>query len=134
MILRDLLFFNPFAYMAYFLIRTEQDSGSDKIVVKNSERPVKEIARSLLNAVSKLKSISPGKPVTDPAQAFSFAPYLFFAHQRLKNRVRSILRTNPDKIRMRVFPRIMMVFLFLILLVFQLIFFIDTGDFHLFLR
>jgi len=44
MILRDIMFFNPFAYIAYMLIRTEQDSGSDKIVVKYSIRPVKEIA------------------------------------------------------------------------------------------
>ena len=91
MMLRDLLFFNPFAYIAYFLIRAEQDSGSDRVMVKYSGRPKKEIAKSLLSAIMKLKSAGSVDPVAGPAQALSLSPGKFFSQHRLKNRIRSIL-------------------------------------------
>lgn len=134
MMLRDILFFNPFAYIAYFLIRAEQDSGSDKVMVKYSGRPVKEIAKNLLSAIMKLKSIDPGKAITGPAQALSFSPGRFFSQHRLKNRIRSILRTGQNRIRMRVFPRIMMFVLFFLILIMQLIFVININDRHIYLR
>ena len=134
MMLRDLLFFNPFAYIAYFLIRAEQDSGSDKVMIKYSGRSVKEIAKSLLSAIIKLKSISPGDAVAGPAQALSFSPGIFFSQHRLKNRIRSILQTDQDRIRMRVFPRIMMVVLFLLILILQIFFIIDINGNSIYLR
>ncbi len=134
MILRDLLFFNPFAYIAYFLIRAEQDSGSDKVMVKYSGRPKKEIAKSLLSAIMKLKSTGSGDPVTGPAQALIFSPVKFFSQYRLKNRIRSILRTDQDRISMRVFPRIMMFVLFFLILTLQIFVLITTDNFHMYLR
>jgi len=134
MILRDLLFFNPFAYIAYFLIRAEQDSGSDKVIVKYSGRPKKEIAKSLLSAIMKLKSRSSGSSVAGPAQALSLSPGKFFSQHRLKNRIRSILRTDHDRISMRVFPRILMFALFFLILVFQIFIIITTDSFQIYLR
>lgn len=134
MMLKDILFFNPFAYIAYFLIRAEQDSGSDKIMVKYSGRPKKEIAKSLLSAIMKLKETVSGDTITGPAQALSFKPGKIFSQQRLKNRIRSILRTDHNRIRMRIFPRIMMFVLFILILTLQLFLIIDTGDFHIYLR
>ncbi|GAI38615.1 unnamed protein product, partial [marine sediment metagenome] len=58
LILRDLLFFNPFSYIAYSLIKSEQEKDSDKLVVKYSGKPVKKIAKNILNATLKIKSIS----------------------------------------------------------------------------
>ncbi len=134
MMLRDILFFNPFAYIAYFLIRTEQDSGSDKVMIKYSGRPVKEIAKSLLSAIMKLKSTGPGNAVTGPAQSLSFSPIRFFSQHRLKNRIRSILRTDQNRIRMRVFPRIMMFILFFLILILQIFFVIDINSLSIYLR
>jgi len=134
MILRDLLFFNPFAYIAYFLIRAEQDSGSDKVMVKYSGRPKKEIAKSLLSAIMKLKSTGTEGPVAGPAQALIFSPVKFFSQYRLKNRIRSILRTDQDRISMRVFPRIMMFVLFFLILTLQIFVLITTDNFHMYLR
>jgi beta-lactamase regulating signal transducer with metallopeptidase domain len=134
MMLRDILFFNPFAYIAYFLIRAEQDSGSDKVMIKYSGRPIKEIAKSLLSAIMKLKSIDPGKAITGPAQSLSFSPGKFFSQHRLKNRIRSILRTGQNRIRMRVFPRIMMFVLFFLILILQIFFVINIDDLHIYLR
>jgi beta-lactamase regulating signal transducer with metallopeptidase domain len=134
MILRDLMFFNPFAYIAYLLIRSEQDSGSDKIMVKYSTRPVKEIARDLLNTVIKLGSSGPAKPAAGPVSAFAFAPNRLFAQYRLKNRIRSVLRNDCRKIRMRIFPRIMMYVLFFIILILQIMLIINIGNYQLYLR
>jgi len=134
MILRDILFFNPFAYIAYFLIRTEQDSGSDKVMVKYSGRPVKEIAKSLLSAIIKLMSTGPGRAITGPAQSLNFSPGRFFSQHRLKNRIRSILRTDQDRISMRIFPRIMMFVLFSLILVLQIFYIINTNGYSIYLR
>ena len=134
MMLRDILFFNPFAYIAYFLIRTEQDSGSDKVMIKYSGRPVKEIAKSLLSAIIKLKSIGSDGAITGPAQALNFSPARLFSHHRLKNRIKLILRTDKNRIRMRVFPRIMMIVLFFITLIMQIFFVIDMNGYSIYLR
>ncbi len=134
MILRDMMFFNPFAYIAYLLIRVEQDYGSDKIVVKHSTRPVKEIARDLLNAIRKLSSFGPAKSATGPVSAFTFITGRFFAQHRLKNRIRSILKNDPLRIKMRIFPRIMMCMLFFIVLILQTVLIIDIGNHYLYLR
>ncbi|GAG71840.1 unnamed protein product, partial [marine sediment metagenome] len=63
LILRDLLFFNPFAYIAYYLIKTEQEKDSDKLVVKYSGKPSKEISKNILNVILKIRSISTSKPI-----------------------------------------------------------------------
>jgi beta-lactamase regulating signal transducer with metallopeptidase domain len=134
MMLKDILFFNPFAYIAYFLIKTEQDSGSDKVMVKYSGRTKKEIAKSLLSAIIKLKSTGPGDAITGPAQALSFGPVKFFSQHRLKNRIRSILRTDQKRIRMRVFPRIMMFVLFFLILILQIFSIININGLVFYLR
>ena len=134
MMLRDILFFNPFAYIAYFLIRSEQDSGSDKVMLKYSGRSGKEIAKSLLSAIMKLKSTGPGYAITGPAQALSFGPVKFISHHRLKNRIRSILLTDKNRIRMRVFPRIMMSVLFFLILILQILLIINIKGFYIYLR
>ena len=134
MMLRDILFFNPFAYIAYFLIRTEQDSGSDKVMIKYSGRSVKEIAKSLLSAIIKLKSTGSDDAITGPAQALSFSPGRFFSHHILKNRIMLILRTDQNRIRMRVFPRIMMIVLFFLILILQIFFIININDLSIYLR
>jgi beta-lactamase regulating signal transducer with metallopeptidase domain len=134
MILRDFMFFNPFAYIAYYLIRAEQDSGSDKLVVSHSQRPAKEIAKNLLNAIKKLDDFGGSGPIPEGASGFVNAPGRFFAHFRLKNRVRSIMANDGKRIRMRLFPRILMYILFVLVLVFQILIVIDIGQYHLYLR
>ena len=134
MILRDLMFFNPFAYIAYYLIRAEQDSGSDKLVVSHSQKPAREIARDFLNAVRKLGDLDNQEPVPDGASGFVNAAGRFMAHFRLRNRVRSIIRNDGKRIRMRVFPRIMMYLLFFMILVLQMMIVVDLGQYHLYLR
>lgn len=134
LILRDLLFFNPFSYIAYSLIKSEQEKDSDKLVVKYSGKPVKKIAKNILNATLKIKSISTLKPISESAQSFTFLPLGSFSHFRFRNRINSILKTNPDKIYSRIFPKILMYILFLTLLIIQLMFVIKINNFYIFLR
>jgi len=134
MILRDLLFFNPFSYIAYSLIKSEQDKDSDKLLVKYTGRSVKEIAKNILNIILKMKSISTLKPSPQSAQGFQFTPHSLFSQLRLRNRINSILKTDPDKIYSRIFPKILMCILFVIFLVIQIMFVIKINDFYLFLR
>jgi len=134
LIFRDLLFFNPFSYIAYSLIKSEQDKDSDKLVVKYTGRPVKEIAKNILNIILKMKSIPALKLSPRSIQGLQFIPHSLFSQVRLRNRIKSILKTNPDKIYSRIFPRILMYILFVILLILQLIFIIKTNGFYLFLR
>ncbi len=134
LILRDLLFFNPFSYIAYSLIRTEQDKDSDKLVVKYTGKPVKKIAKNILNIILKIRSISTLKPTYQPGQSFQFTPHGLFSQVRLRNRINSIIKTNPDKIYSRIFPKILMYILFLTLLIIQIMFVIKINNFYLFLR
>lgn len=134
LILRDLLFFNPFSYIAYSLIKSEQDKDSDKLVVKYTRRPVKEIARNILGIISKMKSIPGFKPAAQTSQSSGFNQGSFFVQVRLRNRIRSILNTDPDKIYSRIFPKIMMCILFVVFLIIQVMFVLKINDFYLFLR
>ena len=43
LIFRDLNFFNPFGYIAYYLIRSEQEKACDGLVAKSDERPSEEM-------------------------------------------------------------------------------------------
>lgn len=86
LILRDLLFFNPFAYVAYYLIKTEQEKDSDKLVVRYSDKPKKEIAKNILNTILKIRSITTSKLTPLPAQSFKFTPLSLFSQMRLKRK------------------------------------------------
>jgi len=134
LILRDLLFFNPFSYIAYSLIKSEQDKDSDKLVVKYTGRSVKEIAKNILNIILKMKSIPALKPSSQSEQGLQFIPHSLFSQVRLRNRINSVLKTDPEKIYSRIFPKIIMCSLFVILLIIQIMFVIKTNDFYLFLR
>ena len=134
LILRDLLFFNPFAYIAYYLIKTEQEKDSDKLVVKYSGKPSKEISKNILNAILKIRSIATSKPVSGPVQSFTFLPLSLFNQIKLKNRINSIIKTNLAKIYSSIFPRILMYTLFIILLLFQILFIFKINNLFIFLR
>jgi len=134
LILRDLLFFNPFAYITYYLIKTEQEKDSDKLVVKYSGKPSKEISKNILNVILKIRSIATSKPVSEPVQSFSFLPLSLFNQIKLKNRINSIIKTNPAKIYSSIFPRILMYILFITLLLFQILFIFKINNSYIFFR
>ena len=134
LILRDLSFFNPFGFIAYFLIRSEQEKACDKLVVKYTDKPPVEIAKIILNSLLKLKSLIRSNKHLTPLESSAFSPTGVFSQRRLENRVSSIIKINPDKIHMRVFPKILMYFLFISLLFIQIVIAMKWNDFIIFLR
>ncbi len=134
LILRDLNFFNPFAYIAYYLIRSEQEKACDKLVVKYSEKDPIEIAKNILSSLLKLKSIFKPRGRLVPLEGFAFSPVGILSQRRLDNRVSSIIKTNTDKIFIRFFPRILMYLLFIILLFIQIMYTLKISDLIIFLR
>jgi len=134
LILRDFLFYNPFAYIAYNLIKTEQERDSDKLVVKYSNKPKKEVATNILNTILKIRSISTSRPSPQLTRSFYNKSLSFFNQLRLKNRINSILKVTTPGIYSRVFPKILMCIFFLALLVLQLMFVVKIDNFYIFLR
>jgi len=134
LILRDLNFFNLFGFIAYFLIRSEQEKACDKLVVKYTDKPPVEIAKIILNSLLKLKSLIRSNKHLTPLESSAFSPTGVFSQRRLENRVSSIIKINPDKIHMRVFPKILMYFLFISLLFIQIVIAMKWNDFIIFLR
>jgi beta-lactamase regulating signal transducer with metallopeptidase domain len=134
LILRDLNFYNPFGFIAYYLIRSEQEKACDKLVVKYTNRPPVEIAEIILNSLLKLKSLIRSNKRLAPLESSAFSPARVFSQRRLENRVSSLIGINPDKIFMRVFPKILIYFLFLFLLFIQIIIAIKWNDFIILLR
>ena len=134
LILRDLSFFNPFGFIAYFLIRSEQEKACDKLVVKYTDKPPVEIAKIILNSLLKLKSLIRSNKHLTPLESSAFSATGIFSQRRLENRISSIIKINPDKIHMRVFPKILMYFLFISLLFIQIVIAMKWNDFIIFLR
>jgi beta-lactamase regulating signal transducer with metallopeptidase domain len=134
LILRDLNFFNPFGFIAYYIIRSEQEKACDKLVLKYTNRPPVEIAEIILNSLLKLKSLIKSKKHLVPLESSAFSPAGFFSQRRLENRVSSLIGINPDKIHMRVFSKILMYFLFISILFIQIVVAIKWNDFIILLR
>ncbi|MEA2016229.1 MAG: M56 family metallopeptidase [Actinomycetota bacterium] len=128
LILRDLFFFNPFAYIAYILIRQEQEKDSDKLMVKYSGRSKKEISKSILGIILKMNSMATRRINPDAPYTSTFSPFTLLNHIKIKNRIKSISRTDPERIYSRLLPRILayIIFIFLILIQFAFIFKIDN--------
>jgi len=134
LILRDLNFFNPFAYIAYYLIRSEQERACDKLVLKYSETSPMETAKNILNSILKLKKMSSSPRHLLPIGSKPFSPIGFISYKRLYHRVTAIAKTNTNRMSMRVFPKILIYILFIILLMVQLVYTIKIGDIVIFLR
>ena len=136
LILRDLNFFNPFAYISYYLIKIEQETASDKLMVKYSQKSSKQIAKNILNSILKINKMynMNDKEKISPIFSSSFHIRTILNHKRIQNRVRNILKLNPARIHSQIFPKILMYSLFLFLLLIQVVFVIRLDDIFIFLR
>ena len=132
LILRDLNFFNPAAYIAYYLIRSEQERACDRFVVQYSGRSSNTIAKDILNSVLKLKSLikKPGPLI--PAASSTFTLSAFFYRKRLENRIDAITSSSGKSINIRLAPKILMYILFLFLLLIQIVITFKSGS-HIFI-
>ncbi|MBM3709729.1 MAG: M56 family metallopeptidase [Actinobacteria bacterium] len=134
LILKDLNFFNPFAYIAYSLIRSEQEKACDKLVVRYSGKSPKEVAKDVLNSILKLNLILSPTNRLIPMPSSTFSIVKIFNQKRLENRINSTIRTDPAKIYSRIAPKVLMALLFLLLLFIQIMFVFKLGDIIFVLR
>ena len=134
LILKDLNFFNPFAYIAYTLIRSEQEKACDKLIVKYSGKSPKDIAKDVLNSILKLNLILSPTNHLIPTPSSTFSLTKIFNQKRLENRINSIINTNPAKIYSKIVPKMLMALLFVFLLFIQIMFVFKTGNIIFVLR
>jgi len=134
LILKDLNFFNPFAYIAYTLIRSEQEKACDRLVVKYSGKSSKEVAKDVLNSILKLNLVLSPTNHLIPMPSSTFSIVKIFNQKRLENRINSIIKTNPAKIYSKIAPKVLMALLFLLLLFIQIMFVFKLGDIIFVLR
>ena len=135
LILRDLLFFNPFAYIAYYLIKIEQEKGSDLIVSNLLEYGKNGIAVNTINLIIKINNIGTiNKTVLQPLMTSLFTPFKRINFKILKIRIKSIICFDKKNITMVLPMKILMFFLFFILLCVQILLFIKTDNTFILLR
>jgi len=134
LILRDIMFFNPFSHIAYTLIKAEQEKGSDKLVLKYSGKDSKQIAREILNSIKKMKTMLQQKASRVPTGGYLFSPGIMLNITRLKNRVNCLMKTNPDKINARVLTTVVLVVVWVMFLLLQMLVVININGKTIFLR
>ena len=133
LILRDLNFFNPFGYISYYLIRAEQERGSDLLTVKYSGKTPKEVINNIINSIIKLKEIDKKSRELVPSYGSNFFSRTV-SKIRLSNRINNILRSGGQSIYSRITPKILLYFLFVFILLIQLFSVLKINDFTFILR
>jgi beta-lactamase regulating signal transducer with metallopeptidase domain len=116
LIIKDLNFFNPFSYIAYYLIRSEQEKACDQLVVRYSGKATENIAEDILNSILKLKFTLGLNNHLIPVASSTFSFSRLFSQKRLENRIHSIASTDVNRIYSKIFPKILMLLFFLLLL------------------
>ncbi len=136
LILKDLLFFNPFAHITYLIIKTEQEKACDKLLLEFSGKPPRKIAADILNLILKIKNLkNPNKIHNEYInKGYSFTPIQMLNHIIINNRVNLLVGTKIEKMHMKKIIKILMLFLFLVLLLIQVVLVIKINNIFIFLR
>jgi len=114
--LTDMHFYSPFAYMAYLVIKTEQEKDCDKIVMKYTNKSGREIAINILSSILKIKKNLSYIPESCPELAASFPISKPMSEDSIRERIKHLLDTNPKKINAGIFTKTIIYAFFLILL------------------
>src|SRR5450830_853971 len=116
--LTDMHFYNPFTYMAYLVIKTEQEKDCDKLVMKYTHKSGKEVAINILSSILKIKKNLPYFPDFCPGVASSFSIGKPMCEASIRKRIKYLVTTNPAKISVNIYTKILIYGFFLILLLF----------------
>jgi beta-lactamase regulating signal transducer with metallopeptidase domain len=129
LIFKDLLFFNPFAYIAYHLIKFEQEKGCDNLVLKFSGISPKIIAESVLNIILKIKTINKkSEKKILFIQSSGFISSQKINLRILKIKINNILYSNPDKNFIKKPLKIFCILVFILLLTIQFVIVVKISD------
>ena len=116
--LTDMHFYNPFTYMAYLVIKTEQEKDCDRLVMKYTHKSGKEVAINILSSILKIKKNLYYLPDSCPELASSFSIAKPMSESSIRKRIKHLLDTNPTKISAGIYTKILIYAFFLILLFF----------------
>ncbi|MHB1376366.1 MAG: M56 family metallopeptidase [Candidatus Humimicrobiaceae bacterium] len=116
--LTDMHFYNPFAYIAYLVIKTEQEKDCDKLVMKYTHKSGKEVAINILSSILKIKKNLSYLPGSCPELASSFSIAKPMSESSIRKRIKYLLDINPTKISAGIYTKILIYAFFLILLFF----------------
>jgi beta-lactamase regulating signal transducer with metallopeptidase domain len=116
--LTDMHFYNPFAYIAYLVIKTEQEKDCDKLVMKYTHKTGKEVAINILSSILKIKRSLIYLPDRSSGLASYFSIAKPMSESSIRNRIKHLLDTNPAKINASIYTKVMIYTFFLILLFF----------------
>ena len=105
-------------------------SVSCKVFRKSAEN----IASDILNSILKLKlTLGPNSHLI-PVASSTFSFSRLFSQKRLENRIHSITNTDPNRIYSKLFPKIFMFLLFILLLFIQTMITFKIGNLIFVLR
>jgi beta-lactamase regulating signal transducer with metallopeptidase domain len=116
--LTDMHFFNPFAYIAYLVIKTEQEKDCDNLVMRYTHKSGKEVAINILSSILKIKKNSSYLPDKCPELASSFSIAKPMSEISINKRIKHLIDTSPTKISASIYTKILIYSFFLILLFF----------------
>lgn len=129
LILKDLLFFNPFSYIAYYLIKIEQEKGCDKIICENSHLTPKEIAKSTITLILKIKNLNSAQGKSSAVDfASNFNMFQRINYRVIDNRIKNILIMKNTNLKMNRYLKAFYLLLFLFLLVAQILLVVKIND------
>jgi len=135
LIFRDLLFFNPIAHIAYHLIKFEQEKACDKLILKSSNLGANEIAQNIISIILKIKELKNSQKINYLlAQNSSFTLLKMINFKLISLRIKSIISSNPKRIHMKPFLKILTYILFGLLLFIQIVLIIKINNNIVFLR
>jgi beta-lactamase regulating signal transducer with metallopeptidase domain len=116
--LTDMHFYNPFSYIAYSVIKTEQEKDCDKIIMKYTNKSGKEVAINILSSILKIKKNLSYFPDCCPRFAASFSIGKPMSEASLHKRIKYLVNTNPAKISVSIYTKVLIYGFFLMLLFF----------------
>ncbi len=92
-------FFNPITYLAYFLIKEEQEKDCDRMVMKYSKKTSSEIAKSILTSMLKIKNLSCGFDSVFLKTASFFSISKTILNLKVKSRIYFLINTEKTSKR-----------------------------------
>ncbi|MDD3520905.1 MAG: M56 family metallopeptidase [Actinomycetota bacterium] len=111
-------FYNPITYLAYSLIKAEQEKDCDRIVLQYSQKTNKEVAKNILTSIIKIKNLSHDPGTFYPRTASFFSVSRKISEMTIRLRIKSLINTQKNETGISLFLKILLYLIFILLLLF----------------
>ena len=109
-------FYNPITYLAYSLIKAEQEKDCDRIVLKYSRKTNSEVAKNILTSMIKIKNLSYEFKSAYPGTASFFSISRKISETKVRLRIQSLINIQKNETGMNLFLKIPFYLIFIVLL------------------